>query len=129
MSTSSARCRSVFVLWVGALFFSFPPLAVSARAEEPGASFIRLEWLSDLGAESIVAGESKPRTGRDPFVAVAPGAAYSFGLDTDGSLRKLNKLAADSSIPYGAAPVELGVNPTGAYFRQGSVLEMHSQTP
>ncbi len=105
MSTRSTACRSVFVLLVGALFWSFPPLAVSAQAEadKPAASFIRLEWLSDLGAESIAAGESTPPTGQDSLVAVAPGAVYSFGIDTDGSLRKLNKIAADSSIPYGAA--------------------------
>ena len=103
MSTSSAGCRSVLVLWAGALFCSFLPLAVSARAEEPSTSFVRLKWLSDLGAESIAAGESTPRAGQDSLIAVAPGAAYSFALDSDGSLRKLNKLAADSSIPYGAA--------------------------
>ena len=105
MSTSSAACGRVFVLWIGMFFCSFLPLAVSAQAEadKPGTSFIRLKWLSDLGAESIAAGERTPPTGHDSLVAVAPGAAYSFALDTDGSLRKLNKMAADSSIPYGAA--------------------------
>ncbi len=93
MSTSSAACRSVFVLLVGMFFCSFPPLTVLAQAEadKPGTSFITLKWLSDLGAESIAAGESTPTTGHDSLVAVAPGAAHSFGLDADGSLRKFKR--------------------------------------
>ena len=105
MSTSSTWCRSAFVLLVEVLLWSFPPLAVSAQAEadEPGTSFIRLVWLSDLGAESIAAGERAQPTVQGSFVAVAPGSVYSFGVDTDGSLEKLKKMAGDSSIPYGAA--------------------------
>jgi len=105
MSTTSAGCRAALVLLVSALLCSFPVLAVWAEAEEgkSGTSFVRLKWLSDLGAESIAAGEAISPTGRHALVAVAPGAAYSFGVDADGALRKLNKLAADSSIPYGAA--------------------------
>jgi outer membrane protein assembly factor BamB len=70
---------------------------------------VRLRWLADLGAESLVA--SPPQSPARPSLVLAsiPGAVYVFSVGTDGSLEKRLRLAADPSAAYGVAATDKGL--------------------
>ncbi len=107
MSADSSRGRGAFVRnrLIATLFALGVASSLAARpvSEDDQSPSFRLKWLSDLGAESITAGRDIAHVGKTPFTTVTPGAAYVLALEEDGAPRKLTKLAADSSIPYGAA--------------------------
>lgn len=91
---------------------AFPEAAAASRAGEPAAAAgekVRLRWLAELGAESLLASSRPPVAGGPPIVVSVPGAAYAFAVGPDGSLRKRRRLAADPAAPYGVAVTPRGV--------------------
>ncbi len=70
---------------------------------------VRLRWLADLGAESLVASPPPDPARRSPVLVSIPGALYVFSVGTDGTLEKRLRLAADSSAPYGVAATDKGL--------------------
>src|SRR5262249_28599706 len=67
----------------------------------PGS--VRLRWLADLGAESLVASPRTAPAAERPLVVSVPGSAYVFTLTSDGALERRKRLAADPSAPFGVA--------------------------
>ncbi len=70
---------------------------------------MRLRWLADLGAESLVASPPTSPARPSPVLVSIPGAVYVFSVGTDGSLEKRLRLAADPSAPYGVAATDRGL--------------------
>src|SRR5262245_57141964 len=85
------------------------PLASSTPAADTARRSIRMRWLADLGAESLVASPRPVVGGGGPVAVSVPGAAYVFAVYPDGSLRERKRLALDPSAPYGLAVTESGV--------------------
>jgi outer membrane protein assembly factor BamB len=81
----------------------------SVQRAEAAPLAARLLWLTELGAESIVAAPGSPLVGHDQLVASVPGAAYIFKLTADGGLHRRLRLAADPAAPYGVAVTAAGV--------------------
>ena len=86
-------------------FVPAPPRA----AEAAGRGTVRLRWLAEPGAESLVASPRPSGPGGPPIVVSVPGAAYAFAAGPDGSLRKRRRLAADPAAPYGVTAAGRGV--------------------
>lgn len=77
-----------------------PPVTNAMESSLPGEA--RLKWLAEPGAESLKAGARGPAASQ-VILASVPGAAFLFAVGDDGSLRKLKRIAADSSAGYGVA--------------------------
>ncbi len=89
----------------------------SSAAEAPPGS-VRLRWLADLGAESLVASPRTASAGGRPLTVPVPGSAYVFGVASDGSLERRKRLAADPSAPYAVAVTDNSLALVG---KEGSV--------
>lgn len=76
------------------------------RAEPAPPAAARVLWLTELGAESLVAPARSTVARHGTIVATVPGAAYAFDLTADGALLKRLRLAADPAAPYGVAVAE-----------------------
>jgi outer membrane protein assembly factor BamB len=90
-----------------ALLISGAVLAQSAVVPPSGngAAPVRVSWLLDLGAESILASPtpSSSAAPATPIIVPVPGAVYVFTTNADGALQRSKRLAADPAAPYGLA--------------------------
>src|SRR5262249_54315166 len=85
------------------------PVASSAPSADTARRSIRMRWLADLGAESLLASPAVVVASGRPIAVSVRGAAYVFAVDPDGTLRERKRLALDPSAPYGMAVTESGL--------------------
>jgi outer membrane protein assembly factor BamB len=95
-------------LQVGRILVPLAPVSANVPdSETPLTPAGRVKWLAEPGAESLPAGSAAATAGQ-VVIASVPGAAFLFLVNEDGSLRKLRRMAADSSAAYGVAPAGAG---------------------